>query len=92
MQVRIVAFGKSAGPNMLFSHHWSYQFVAANKIDGYRSLQAIVISEELTTYTNDDIVKENFVKKILNDHWWGNMPYIIDFTRPIYEMIYGMWD
>ena len=35
MHVRIVALGKSAGPNMMFSHHWSYQFVAANKIDGY---------------------------------------------------------
>ena len=43
--------------------------------------------------------------KILSDDWWEQVSYIIDFTRPIYEMIrfcdtdkpclhlvYEMWD
>ncbi|KAL5164475.1 hypothetical protein HKD37_18G049793 [Glycine soja] len=50
--------------------------------------------------------KVNFVKeKIVNDDWWDKIDYIIDFTRPIYDMIwvcdtdrpclhlvYEMWD
>ena len=50
--------------------------------------------------------KANFVKeKIVNDDWWDKIDYIIDFTRPIYDMIrvcetdrsclhlvYEMWD
>ncbi|GJX03798.1 hAT dimerization domain, ribonuclease H-like domain protein [Tanacetum coccineum] len=34
-------------------------------------LQAMVISEEWSSYRGDDTVKENFVKeKIVNDEWW----------------------
>ena len=66
----------------------------------------MVISEEWSSYRDDDIGKANFVKeKIVNDDWWEKVSYIIDFTRPIYDMIrycdtdklclhlvYEMWD
>ncbi|KAL0771456.1 hypothetical protein Bca101_036607 [Brassica carinata] len=71
-----------------------------------RGLQAMVISEEWSTYRDDDIGKASFVKeKIVDDDWWEKVSYIIDFTRSIYEMIrfcdtdkpclhlvYEMWD
>lgn len=71
-----------------------------------RGLQAMVISEEWSSYRDDDIGKANFVKeKIVNDDWWEKVSYIIDFTRPVYDMIrfcdtdkpclhlvYEMWD
>ncbi|KAG2279755.1 hypothetical protein Bca52824_050975 [Brassica carinata] len=70
-----------------------------------RGLEAMVISEEWSAYREDD-GESNFVKvKILSDDWWEQVSYIIDFTRPIYEMIrfcdtdnpclhlvYEMWD
>ena len=57
-------------------------------------------------FFSDDMRKANFVKeKIVNDDWWDKIDYIIDFTRPIYDMIrvcetdrsclhlvYEMWD
>ncbi|KAH1197017.1 hypothetical protein GmHk_18G050908 [Glycine max] len=63
-----------------------------------KGLQAMLISQEWR--------KVNFVKeKIVNDDWWDKIDYIIDFTRPIYDMIwvcdtdrpclhlvYEMWD
>ncbi|EOA38261.1 hypothetical protein CARUB_v10009748mg [Capsella rubella] len=66
----------------------------------------MVISEEWSTYRDDDVEKANFVKsKLLNDNSWDKVSYIIDFTRPIYDMIrfcdtdkpclhlvYEMWD
>ncbi|GKB66271.1 hAT dimerization domain, ribonuclease H-like domain protein, partial [Tanacetum coccineum] len=69
-------------------------------------LQAMVISEEWSSYRDDDTVKANFVKeKIVNDEWWDKVSYILSFTGPIYEMIracdtdkpclhlvYEMWD
>ena len=69
-------------------------------------LQAMVISEEWSSYREDDTVKANFVKeKIVNDEWWDKVSYILSFTGPIYEMIracdtdkpclhlvYEMWD
>lgn len=71
-----------------------------------RGIQAMVISEEWTTYREDDLGKASFLKeKILNDDWWEQVSYIINFTRPIYDMIrfcdtdksclnlvYEMWD
>ncbi|KAL6587767.1 hypothetical protein OROMI_000745 [Orobanche minor] len=71
-----------------------------------RGLQAMVISDEWASYREDDMGKANFVKeKIVNDDWWDKVAYILDFTRPIYEMIrvcdtdypclhlvYEMWD
>ncbi|PWA91238.1 hypothetical protein CTI12_AA092440 [Artemisia annua] len=69
-------------------------------------LQAMVISEEWSSYREDDTVKANFVKeKIVNDEWWDQVSYILSFTGPIYDMIracdtdkpclhlvYEMWD
>ncbi|XP_010473954.1 PREDICTED: uncharacterized protein LOC104753391 [Camelina sativa] len=69
-------------------------------------LQSMVISEQWSTYRDDDIGKANFVKeKLLDDDWWDKVTYIIDFARPIYDMIrycdtnkpclhlvYEMWD
>nr|GEW53731.1 hAT dimerization domain, ribonuclease H-like domain protein [Tanacetum cinerariifolium] len=69
-------------------------------------LQAMVISEEWSSYREDDTVKANFVKeKFVNDEWWDKVSYILSFTRPIYEVIracdtdkpclhlmYEMWD
>ena len=53
-----------------------------------RCLQAMVISQEWSSYREDDTGKANFVKeKIVNDDWWDKIDYIIDFTRPIYDMI-----
>ncbi|XP_057250027.1 uncharacterized protein LOC104907630 [Beta vulgaris subsp. vulgaris] len=71
-----------------------------------RGLQAMVISDEWTSYREEDMGKANFVKeKIVNDDWWDKLSYIVDFTRPIYDMIrhcdtdkpclhlvYEMWD
>ena len=53
-----------------------------------RGLEAMVISEEWSTYRDDDIGKASFVKeKIVDDGWWEKVSYIIDFTRSIYEML-----
>ena len=42
-----------------------------------RGLQAMVISEEWSSYRDDDIGKANFVKeKIVNDDWWEKVSYI----------------
>ncbi|XP_056698299.1 uncharacterized protein [Spinacia oleracea] len=71
-----------------------------------RGLQAMVISDEWTSYREEDMGKANFVKdKIVNDDWWDKLAYIVDFTKPIYDMIrlcdtdkpclhlvYEMWD
>ncbi|XP_023740672.2 uncharacterized protein LOC111888796 [Lactuca sativa] len=71
-----------------------------------RGLQAMVISEEWSSYRLDDTEKANSVKEyILSDDWWDKVAYILSFTGPIYEMIrvcdtdkpclhlvYEMWD
>ncbi|XP_010412735.1 PREDICTED: uncharacterized protein LOC104699084 [Camelina sativa] len=71
-----------------------------------RGLEAMVISEEWSTYKEDNWGRASFVKeKIVDDDWWEKVSYIIDFTRPIYDMIrfcdtdkpclhlvYEMWD
>lgn len=52
-----------------------------------RGLQAMIISEEWSTYKEDSWGKAMLVKeKIVNDEWWEKVFYIIDFTRPIYDM------
>ncbi|CAH1441016.1 unnamed protein product [Lactuca virosa] len=69
-------------------------------------LQAMVISEEWSSYRLDYTEKANSAKEyILNDDWWDKVAYILSFTGPIYEMIracdtdkpclhlvYEMWD
>ncbi|XP_052621227.1 uncharacterized protein LOC128127039 [Lactuca sativa] len=71
-----------------------------------RGIQAMVISEEWSSYRLDDTEKANFVKEyILSDDWWDKVAYILSFTGPIDEMIrvcdtdkpclhlvYEMWD
>ncbi|XP_020702031.2 uncharacterized protein LOC110113696 [Dendrobium catenatum] len=70
------------------------------------ALQSMVISEKWSCYREDDVGKARYVKeKILDDLWWDNVDYILDFTDPIYDMlreadtdksclhlIYEMWD
>lgn len=71
-----------------------------------KALQTMVISEEWTSYREDNIHKASIVKeKILDDEWWDKIAYSIDFTAPICDMIrfcdtdkpclhliYEMWD
>jgi hypothetical protein len=71
-----------------------------------KNLQAMVISEQWTSYKKDDVGKASNVKNlILNDVWWGKVDFILEFTKPIYDMIrvadtdtpifhfvYDMWD
>ncbi|CAM8975702.1 unnamed protein product [Rhodiola kirilowii] len=71
-----------------------------------QGLQAMVISEEWMTLREEDMGKANFVnEKIVNDDWWDQLAYIVEFTQPIYDMIiycdtdkpclhlvYEMWD
>ncbi|XP_023754685.1 uncharacterized protein LOC111903132 [Lactuca sativa] len=53
-----------------------------------RGLQAMVISEEWSSYRLDDTEKENSVKEyIFNDDWWDKVAFILSFTGHIYEMI-----
>ena len=71
-----------------------------------RSLQSMVISEQWTSYKEDDVGKAIHVRDlILDDLWWDRVDYIILFTSPIYDMlraadtnrptlhlVYDMWD
>ncbi|WCJ24667.1 hAT transposon superfamily [Euphorbia peplus] len=71
-----------------------------------RSLTLVVISEKWDDFKDEDRVKAaGFKKKVMDDEWWDNIKYIVDFTDPIYEMvrltdtdkpclhlIYDMWD
>jgi len=52
------------------------------------SLQRMVISDKWTAYKQDDREKARFVRdKILDEDWWADVNYIIDFTDPIYSML-----
>ena len=66
----------------------------------------MVVGDKWSAYRDDDQSKARFVKeKVLDDLWWDNVKYIVDFTEPIYSMlraadtdrsslhlIYEMWD
>jgi hypothetical protein len=53
-----------------------------------RSLQSMVISEQWTSYKEDDVGKATRVRDIiLDDLWWDRVDYIILFTSPIYDML-----
>ena len=53
-----------------------------------RSLQSMVISEQWTSYKEDDVGKATLVRDIiLDDLWWDKVDYIILFTSPIYDML-----
>uniref|UniRef100_A0A803N7M1 BED-type domain-containing protein n=1 Tax=Chenopodium quinoa TaxID=63459 RepID=A0A803N7M1_CHEQI len=52
------------------------------------SLQSMVISENWSLYKDDRRGQASHVReKILDEIWWEKVDYILDFTRPIYEMI-----
>lgn len=52
------------------------------------SLQRMVISDKWTAYKQDDRENARFVRdKILDEDWWADVNYIIDFTDPIYSML-----
>jgi len=52
------------------------------------SLQKMVISDKWTAYKQDDRENACFVRdKILDEDWWADVNYIIDFTDPIYSML-----
>ncbi|KAK0589312.1 hypothetical protein LWI29_012475 [Acer saccharum] len=53
-----------------------------------QGLQQMVISERWDLYKEDDVQKARAVKeKILDEDFWGDIDYILDFTAPIYEML-----
>jgi len=66
----------------------------------------MVISDEWSSYKEDDVAKAQSVKEtLLNDNWWMNVDYILAFTAPIYDvlkktdtdmatfhLVYEMWD
>uniref|UniRef100_A0A803NF28 BED-type domain-containing protein n=1 Tax=Chenopodium quinoa TaxID=63459 RepID=A0A803NF28_CHEQI len=52
------------------------------------SLQSMVISENWSLYKDDRRGQASHVReKILDEIWWDKVDYILDFTRPIYDMI-----
>ncbi|XP_074283133.1 uncharacterized protein LOC141607679 [Silene latifolia] len=52
------------------------------------SLQSMVVSEAWTSYHEDHRGQAILVReKILDDGWWDKVDYILEFTRPIYNMI-----
>ncbi|OMP10355.1 hypothetical protein COLO4_04576 [Corchorus olitorius] len=52
----------------------------------------MVISEEWTSYRENDVAKATKVKElILNDLWWDKVDYILEFTGLIYDML-GIMD
>jgi hypothetical protein len=75
-------------------------------LDLKESLMLMVVGDKWSTYREDDVDKAKSVKdKLIDDIWWDNVKYIIDFTEPIYSMlraadtdkaclhlIYEMWD
>ena len=53
-----------------------------------RSLQSMIISEQWTSYKEDDVGKTKRVRDIiLDDLWWDRIDYIIIFTSSIYDML-----
>ena len=70
------------------------------------SLVRMVISDKWSAYREDDRQKARLVRdKVLDEDWWYQVKYIVEFTEPIYSMlraadtdkpclhlIYEMWD
>ncbi|KAJ1381432.1 Ribonuclease H-like superfamily [Sesbania bispinosa] len=71
-----------------------------------QGLRKMVISNQWSSYKEDDVGKATFVKEtLLDDVWWDKVDYILAFTRPIYDvlrktiteasclhLVYEMWD
>jgi hypothetical protein len=48
----------------------------------------MVISEQWTSFKEDNVQKAKFVKDtLLDDNWWDKVNYIIAFTSPIYDVL-----
>jgi len=48
----------------------------------------MVISEQQTSYREDDVGKAQTVRDyILDEVWWDKVNYILRFTGPIYDML-----
>ena len=70
------------------------------------SLVRMVIRDKWSAYRGEDQQKARFVReKLLDEDWWYQVKYIVEFTKPIYSMlraadtdkpclhlIYEMWD
>ncbi|XP_027922790.1 uncharacterized protein LOC114180686 [Vigna unguiculata] len=71
-----------------------------------KGLQEMVISDDWSSYKEDNVDSAQFVKEnLLNDNWWMKVDYILAFTAPIYDvlrktdtymatlhLVYEMWD
>ncbi|KAL5147497.1 hypothetical protein HKD37_06G017177 [Glycine soja] len=71
-----------------------------------KGLQEMVISDQWSSYKEDDVAKAKFVKDtLLDDNWWDKVDYILSFISPIYDvlrrtdteasslhLVYEMWD
>ena len=71
-----------------------------------KGLQEMVISDDWSSYKEDNVNSAQFVKEtLLNDNWWMKVDYILIFTAPIYDVLkktdtdmatlhleYEMWD
>ncbi|KAJ1406144.1 Ribonuclease H-like superfamily [Sesbania bispinosa] len=71
-----------------------------------QGLREMVISDQWSSYKEDDVGKATFVKEtLLDDVWWDKDDYILAFTSPIYDvlrktdtdasclhLVYEMWD
>lgn len=52
------------------------------------ALQRMVISDQWSTYREDNQQRAAHVKELLlNDVWWDKIDYILSFTNPIYDML-----
>ena len=48
----------------------------------------MVISDEWSSYKEDDVARAQSVKEILlKDNWWMKFDYILAFTVPIYNVL-----
>ena len=70
------------------------------------ALERLVLCEEWSTYCECDQAKASLIRtSILDEMWWDQVDYILEFTSPIYDMlrladtdkpslhlIYDMWD
>ncbi|KAJ1393400.1 hypothetical protein SESBI_35001 [Sesbania bispinosa] len=97
----------------------AFSYAANNSIGGYqppvmlkrfRQLKQrhreMVISDQWSSYKEEDVGKATFVKEtLLDDVWWDKVDYILAFTSPIYNdlrkadieasclhLVYEMWD
>ena len=53
-----------------------------------RSLQNMVICEQWSTYSEDDVEKAAIVRKlVLNDLWWDKVDYILRFIGPKWVVV-----